>query len=557
MPNPKPLIQCMPPKLIWRDNSTPVSEEYDDIYFSSEGAISETETVFLKACGLPERWKKLTNFTICELGFGSGVNFLTTMKMWQKTKPKEGRLHYLSIENHPLKRSQLKKILVSLPELKKFGEELIKIWPGPVKGFHRLHFGDVTLTLVHDNVSCALNEIDACVDAWFLDGFSPSKNPDMWSDEIIKKIYHLSAAGAQLGTFTAAGSVRNSLEKVGFKVDKKDGFGRKRHRIEATLKGKRVNKEITLKPTIIGAGIAGASLALAFKRRGIIPHIIHDKDFIAASHNKVALVKPRLDLQDRPESRFFLGSYIYAINLYNNYSPAKGVVHIPKSNDEMIRFKKLCSQSPLPKNHLKYDSEENKLILGESLVISPKLIIHDWLKNIHLGEEILKESNIIFLAAGFGLKDMPEVKNISLRFSRGQITSTKANLSSAVSYGGYAIPSGGQVIVGATHNRLDEHHPSIPRKSDDIENINNLKKFTGIAATLTGEDSRSSVRVTSKNTLPIISHLNKDTWLFTGLGSRGFTFAPLLAEAIVSKILKEPMPIGKSVWAKFNYTSVD
>jgi tRNA 5-methylaminomethyl-2-thiouridine biosynthesis bifunctional protein len=152
---------------------------------------------------------------------------------------------------------------------------------------------------------------------------------------------------------------------------------------------------------------------------------------------------------------------------------------------------------------------------------------------------------------------MPEVKNISLRFSRGQITSTKANLSSAVSYGGYAIPSGEQVIVGATHNRLDEHHPSIPRKSDDIENINNLKKFTGIAATLTGEDSRSSVRVTSKNTLPIISHLNKDTWLFTGLGSRGFTFAPLLAEAIVSKILKEPMPIGKSVWAKFNYTSVD
>ena len=116
----------MPPKLIWRDNSTPVSEKYDDIYFSSEGAVSETETVFLKACGLPERWKKLTNFTICELGFGSGVNFLTTMKMWQKTKPKEGRLHYLSIENHPLKRSQLKKILVSLPELKKFGEELIK-----------------------------------------------------------------------------------------------------------------------------------------------------------------------------------------------------------------------------------------------------------------------------------------------------------------------------------------------------------------------------------------------------------------------------------------------
>jgi tRNA 5-methylaminomethyl-2-thiouridine biosynthesis bifunctional protein len=557
MPNPKPLIQCTTPELIWREQGTPASQHYDDIYFSSEGAILETETVFLKACGLPERWKEFDLFTICELGFGSGANFLTTMKMWQKTKPKQGRLHYLSVEKHPLEKSQLQKILESLPELKKFTEELIKIWPGPIKGFHRLHFGDVTLTLIHDDASNALDEMDACVDAWFLDGFSPSKNPEMWSDEIIKKIYHLSAAGARLGTFTAAGSVKKSLEKAGFKVNKKKGFGRKRHRIEATLAGKRLEKEIKLSPTIIGAGIAGASLTLAFKRRGIIPQIIHDKDFIAASHNNIALVKPRLDLQDRPESRFFLGSYIYALNLYNNYSPTKGVVHIPKSKDEITRFKKLCSQSPLPKNHLKYDSLENKLILGESLVISPKLIIHDWLKNIDLGEKTIEESNIKFLAAGFGLKNMPEVKNIPLRFSRGQITSAKANLNSAVSYGGYAIPVGEQVIVGATHNRLDEHDPFIPRKSDDIENINNLKKFTGITATVTGEEARSSVRVTSKNTLPIISMLNKDTWLFTGLGSRGFTFAPLLAEAIVSKILKEPMPIGKSVWAKFNYSSVD
>jgi len=557
MPGPKPLIQCTPPKLIWRDKNTPISKDYDDIYFSSEGAVSETETIFLKACGIPERWKDLENFTICELGFGSGTNFLTTMKMWQKTKPKQGRLHYLSIEKHPFEKSQLQEILLSLPELKNFSDELIKVWPGPVKGFHRLHFGDVSLTLIHDNAFDALHEIDARVDAWFLDGFSPSKNPDMWSDEIIEKIYDLSAKGARLGTFTAAGAVKKSLEKVGFKVHKREGFGRKRHRLEAILEGKRVNKKIMLAPTIIGAGIAGASLALAFKRRGIIPQIVHKEDFIAASHNIVALVKPRLDLQDRPESRFFLNSYLYALNLYKDHSLKKGVTQIPKSSDEIIRFKKLCSQSPLPKKHLKYDGTENKLKLGKSLIICPKLIINNWLKGIHLKQEIPKNSDLKFLAAGFGLKNMLQVENIPLRFTRGQISSVKAKLKSTLSYGGYAIPIGGHVIVGATHNRLDGNNPFTPRVSDDIENINNLKNFTGIAATMSGEDSRSSVRVTSKNTLPIISQLDTNTWLFTGLGSRGFTFAPLLAEAIVSKILQEPMPIAKSVWAKFDYTNVN
>ena len=551
MPAPKPLTQCDPPALDWSRPGTPAASDFGDIYFSIDGGLAETETVFLKACGLPEAWQDRGRFVIGELGFGSGLNFLAAWRMWEATKPKDGRLHFVSIEKFPFDKAQLKQALSAWPELKDFSSQLISQWPGRVKGFHRLHFENVTLTLIHDDIANALDELDAQIDAWFLDGFSPAKNPDMWSPEIMRKLAMLSAPGARLGTFTVAGSVRQALSDAGFSVEKKTGFGRKRHRLEAIYPGGVKNAATVSTPTIIGAGIAGASLVKAFARRGIIPTVIHDPAHKAASHNAAALVKPRLDLQDRPESRFFLGSYLYALNAYREHALLEGVEHIPKSDAENLRFKKLSHQAPLPLEHFNFESDQNKLTLGRSLVIDPKFILENWLSPITLTTDLMPQDGLTVLAAGYGIRTLLKDRETPIRFSRGQLTWAEGQLNKPMTYGGYAIPLKGNLLLGATHQAVDTSNPFIIKAEDDIENLEGFEKATGLKRVKSERPSRASIRVTTVNTLPIICEIENNLWLLTGLGSRGFVFAPLLAEAIVSKICGDPLPISKTVWEKF------
>ena len=551
MPAPKPLTQCDPPQLDWSHLGTPAATDFGDIYFSTDGGLEETETVFLKACGLPEGWQNKQRFVMGELGFGSGLNFLATWRLWDAAKPTNGRLHFVSIEKFPFDAAQLNQALSAWPDLKKYSSQLIAKWPGRVKGFHRLHFGDVTLTLIHDDISCALDDMDANIEAWFLDGFSPAKNPDMWSPDIMQKLAKLSAPGAKLGTFTVAGSVRQGLMDAGFEVEKKEGFGRKRHRLEATFPGEPIAEVRSSTPTIIGAGIAGASLVKAFARRGIIPNVIHDPNHKAASHNAAALIKPRLDLQDRPESRFFLSSYLYALLAYKDHSLSEGITHIPKSEDETKRFKKLKAQAPLPFEHFDFDTDKNILALKRSLVISPKDILDDWLTHAPLSDDKSTPQGLIIMAAGYGLKTLLKDHDINLRFSRGQLTWAKADLNKPITYGGYAVPLNDDILLGATHQRLDGSDPFALRKNDDAENIEGFKTFTGLEAIKSEKGSRASIRVTTADTLPLLGEIEDKLWLLTGLGSRGFVFAPLLAEAIVSKICGDPLPISKKVWARF------
>jgi len=558
MPTPKPLTQCDPPALNWSRPGIPVATNFKDTYYSTDGGLGETETIFLKGCGLPEGWQGRQRFVIGELGFGSGLNFLAAWRMWEATKNPGARLHFVSIEKFPFDAEQLKQALSAWPELNKYSEPLISQWPGRVKGFHRLHFGDVTLTLIHDDIVYALEELDAEIEAWFLDGFSPSKNPDMWSPDIMKQIATLSAPGARLGTFTVAGTVRRALTDVGFTVERREGFGRKRHRLEACFSGKFKTEKVIPTPTIIGAGIAGASLAQAFRRRGITPKIIHDSKHKAASHNAAALIKPRLDLQDRPESRFFLSSYLYALNNYNDYVLSEGIIYLPKSDIEMARFNKLQLNAPLPPQHINFDVKNKKLILGKSIAISPKNILEKWLEGINLQDQKLSKippikSHTIF-AAGYGIQSLLPSNDILLRYSRGQLTWAlfDPNITTPITYGGYALPCNEELLIGATHQRLSTKEPFKIMENDDLENLKKFEKFTTRKAIKSSTPSRASVRVTTSDTLPLIEELENNLWLFTGLGSRGFVFAPLLAEAIVSKICGDPMPVSKKLWARFS-----
>jgi len=535
-----------------------MAKSFGDIYFSTDGGLEETETVFLQGCGLPGRWQGQSRHVIGELGFGSGLNFLTSWKLWDETRPAKGRLHFLSIEKYPFDRAQLVRALSAWPALAPYARQLIEIWPGRVKGFHRLHFGDVTLTLIHDDIDNALSGLDARIDSWFLDGFSPSKNPEMWSPDIIRKIAALSSPGARLASFTVAGSVRSALQNAGYSVERLPGFGRKRHRLEARFPGKAPSSTLPQDPVIIGAGIAGTSIARAFSRRGVTPRIIHDPEFKAASHNPAAMVKPRLDLQDRPESRFFLASYLYALTQYDSHILGQAVEQIPKSPEENNRFIKLAAQAALPRDHMSYTPQSEVLHFPRALIIDPVALIRDWNKNSRCEAGHIKEprddSAPLIWAAGFGLKSLAGEAghDWNLRYSRGQLSWAKPiqGFAKTMSYGGYAIPLPDGLLLGATHDRVTTD-PFVCRDGDDQKNLENFARYCDRIAEIADRRSRASIRVTTADTLPLISEFLDNQWLFTGLGSRGFCFGPLLGEAIVSKICNDPLPVSKKVWARF------
>ncbi len=559
MSGPQPLTLSPSPDLDWSRPTTPAASDFGDIYFSTDGGLNESRTVFLHGCGIPEAWQKTERFVIGELGFGSGLNFLATWQMWDKTKPKNGHLHFVSIEKFPFDKAQLSKALSAWPELSHYSERLIKAWPGRVKGLHRLHFGEVSLTLIHDDIECALDALNMNANAWFLDGFSPNKNPAMWAPNIMQSIAHLSAPGARLATFTVAGHVRTALANAGFNVERKAGFGRKRHRLEAQLEGKfkPFHYSTQSPPLIIGAGIGGISLARAFLRRGIKPRLIEDPAHILASGNPAALVKPRLDLQDRPESRFFLSSFLYALKRYEGTSLCQGVTQIAKSEKESIRHQKLCTQAPLPKEHLATGLQQS-LELSTSLVIDPQQVRLDLLDQIDI--EPLKVTDLdaisspAFIAVGYGIRQL--IPDWPLRFSRGQISWALPNktVNSAMSYGGYALPLTAGLLLGATHDRLGKSQdPYVLNSHDDEKNVALLEAMLNVKTRLSNKPSRASIRVTSADTLPVIGKLqDTEHFVLTGLGSRGFVFAPLLAEALISHYYGDPSPIEKAVWQKFS-----
>jgi len=581
MSSQNPLTATPAPALDWSRPESPASTDFDDIYFSVDNGLEETRTVFLGGCGLPEGWQNRSRFIVGELGFGSGLNFLATWQMWDQTKPKDGHLHFISIEKMPFTADHLTRALSAWPELAKYAKQLIQVWPGRVKGFHRLEFGDVTLTLIHDDITPALEALDAHVDAWFLDGFSPAKNPDMWSPEVMRKLAKLSAPKARFGTFTVAGSVRQALTDAGFIVEKKEGFGRKRHRLEGRYDRKGIDlTRPTPRPIIIGGGIGGASVACAFLKRGITPLIIEaDPDLArAASGNPAALVKPRLDLQDRPESRFFLSSYLYALQFYAQHGLilSTGMTHIPKSDAEAERLDKIVAQASLPDRHLSKDPLTPNYLYSEALTIDPRATLSKLAKGAdHLAGRVanivkspqgwkvldaqgrtLGEGTHVVVAAGADIQTLPPFANWDVRYTRGQLSWAEPDnhVTKTLTYGGYASALKDRLLLGATHHHI--HDPQNPvhylaHDADDIVNQSEYLKYTGQLAKGSSRPSRSSVRVTTYHTLPIIDEAEPGLWGLTGLGSRGFVFAPLLAETIAADICGNPSPISKNTRERF------
>lgn len=209
--------------------SAPRSKVFDDVYFSAEDGLAETRHVFLAGCGLPDAWEGCDEFVIAETGFGTGLNFLAVWKLFAEAGRSNQTLRFVSLEKYPLNAGEIDVALAHWPELSAFREMLVEAYPDDPSGVFKVEFeGRVRLELHFGDVHDVMQAWDASIDAWFLDGFRPSSNPEMWTDDVFQNMARLSHAGTRFATFTSAGFVRRGLQAAGFDVKKVPGFGRKR-----------------------------------------------------------------------------------------------------------------------------------------------------------------------------------------------------------------------------------------------------------------------------------------------------------------------------------------
>ncbi|MFV0284219.1 MAG: FAD-dependent 5-carboxymethylaminomethyl-2-thiouridine(34) oxidoreductase MnmC [Castellaniella sp.] len=260
----------------WHEDArgVPRSPVYGDLYHGEAGALPQAWHVFLRGNGLPERWRHRSAFTIAETGFGLGHNFLAAWRAWLDDPQRSGRLHYLAFEAHPFAVDDLRRIWHRLPDdHQPLAGELAARWPDLLPGVHRLELqgGQVTLTLLFGDIRRLARQAEAHVDAFFLDGFAPRVNPDMWSPAVFGQLRRLAVAGATAATWCAAGQVRRDLRDAGFLVDKVPGIAGKRDMTVAVLRsglGSTSPAVVRRRVAVVGAGMAGAGVAQALAGRG-------------------------------------------------------------------------------------------------------------------------------------------------------------------------------------------------------------------------------------------------------------------------------------------------
>ncbi|ELV3464591.1 bifunctional tRNA (5-methylaminomethyl-2-thiouridine)(34)-methyltransferase MnmD/FAD-dependent 5-carboxymethylaminomethyl-2-thiouridine(34) oxidoreductase MnmC [Enterobacter asburiae] len=331
-----------PANLEFNAEGTPVSRDFDDVYFSNDNGLEETRYVFLDGNQLSARFPEHPRslFVVAESGFGTGLNFLTLWQAFDQfhaAHPEATlqRLHFISFEKFPLTAHDLRLAHQRWPELAAWAEQLQAQWPPHTGGCHRLILdcGRVTLDLwlgdINDLTDTLDDSMNQTVDAWFLDGFAPAKNPDMWSQHLFSAMARLARPGATLATFTSAGFVRRGLQEAGFTMQKTKGFGRKRDmlvgRMEQTLdvparapwfaRRASASREVA----IVGGGIASALLSLALLHRGwqVTLYCADDAPASGASGNRQGALYPLLSAHDPALFRFFPAAFTFARRLYD------------------------------------------------------------------------------------------------------------------------------------------------------------------------------------------------------------------------------------------------
>lgn len=550
------------PGAAW-DGETLVSARFGDVYASRAGALAQSRAVFLQGCGLPARWAGRRRFTVAELGFGTGLNMLAVLEAWAATRAPGARLQLFSVEAFPLARADAAQALTAHGELAGLAERLLAQWPDGARGVHRIDFPALgaVLDLAIGEAAEMVAGWDGAADAWFLDGFSPAKNPAMWSAELLALVGARTAPGGRAATWSVAGAVRRGLAAAGFVVERLPGFGWKRERIAASMPGAVVERAEP-RVAVVGAGISGAALALALRELGVEARVFADGPM--ASGNPAALLSPRLAAGSETGAALHALAFRRAVERVARTAPeaviARGAERLLKAN-EVVRARATVESGLFAEGSLLLEGD--RLLMRDALVVAPDRLRSCWLGSVEpfavsglvsdadgwwLAGEGRREGpfEAVCVAAGFasaGLAGVP------LRPIRGQVAVSELRLDGpATSWGGYVIPTDGGLLFGATHGRGDA--------GDDVREGDMARNLEGLARVMPDLAARVSagpmgaaagVRASAGDHQPVAGVLGDGLFVLGGLGGRGFTLAPLLAEHVAALVVGAPSPVPVSM----------
>lgn len=360
-----------PARLSFTPDGTPWSDRYGDIYHSRQGGPEQARHVFLGGNDLPQRWQGRERFVILETGFGLGLNFLTTWAAWREDPQACQRLHFVTVEKHPFSRKDLARAQAAWPEFAPLAAELQAHWPLLVPGIHRLvlNQGRVILTLVFGDAHHCLRRLELAADAFYLDGFTPARNPEIWTPYVCKALARLAAPGATLATWSVSGSLRQALAANEFTLKKRPGFAGKRQMLTGHSHSQKPHRCPAPAPEqrralVIGAGVAGTSAAAALASRGWQVQILerNPEPGQGASGNLAGVLRPLPSLDDNPLARLTRAGFLATRNYLHALEAAglpirwgtTGALHLSKDETHATTQARAVQKLRLPPELLQY-----------------------------------------------------------------------------------------------------------------------------------------------------------------------------------------------------------
>lgn len=551
--------KLQPARLEFAADGTPFSTAYGDVYHSAHGGPEQARHVFLAGNDLPQRWQDKDRFVILETGFGLGLNFLAAWQAWKNDEKRCHRLHFVSFEKHPFTAADLAIAQQAWPEFADLAAELQRHWPLLTPGVHRLHLagGNVILTLFFGDATQQLRTVNAAVDAFFLDGFSPAKNPELWTPQLCKALARLSSQGTTLATWSVAGQVRQALIEAEFDLEKRPGFAGKRQMLSGRFRSRRPNRHqppAERRAIVIGAGIAGSATAYALAAAGWQVTVLEQAETPAtgASSNLAGMLRPLPSVDDNRISRLTRAGFLATRARLDTLPDARwspcGVLHLGRDAEHEEQQRKAVENLGLPPELLQFaEREKAGELAGRPVAIGgwwfplagwvqPPAVCRAALaafpgridlrcgtrvdrlersKNhwqaLDAAGKVIAQAPVLIMASGAAAPRFAQFSWLPQQAARGQVSHLPASATPPLDIvvcrqGGYAMPEvDGLRLIGAT-SQLDDADPA-ERLSDHVENLQKLELgLPGFStdidpATLHG---RVGFRPMSPDRLPIV-----------------------------------------------------
>lgn len=568
-----------------------ISALHDDIYFNRTNGLQESDYVFCKGTDLASAIAGSSHITIAETGFGTGLNLLAACQLRDEINP-ACQIDFISFEACPLTAEIITKAHRPYQEIAHSSALLCANLPPRWPGYHKVIMdeGRTHLHLYYGDALSQIAVLDFVADIWFLDGFNPKTNHDLWSQALFEQIFRCSADGARLATFTAAGSVKRGLAQAGFCVSRRDGFGHKRDMIIAHKRGEwRANEQEISSAIIIGGGIAGASLAYALHHRGVSAHIIEKGAELAsgASGNGAAMQSARLRVHNDAAGRLSVACLSYAKRLAAkaHVIAHEGAVTLNNRDKDQKRLDKLAKAGWPEALFQSLDAQELSNILGiqtqqngewqqASAVIYPAELTRylaqsaqvtrgTEVRSIHktkagyevmLADGEMLSCGVAFLACGADIPALLARSNLpemACQISAGQVSvweeAGPLSISRrAVNYGGYMTPQiDGKQYFGASFNRDGQTHVTAEGHQHNLDLL--PEEWRALAPDITKAEGRLSYRLSTKDRMPVCGALDDRLYLISALGARGMTNGPLLADMLVAQALGRPTGLDRDI----------